>query len=227
MNATQRGELLSKGNAARARLLNAAFQLLYSRLAFLHELAGSVVFGPAWSARRQLLVVGDVGAAFIVDVGCGEGRLLANPGWGATTRLGIDPSRQATRRARCRGVYVARGSAQQLPVRSASVGHLVCSYPGPWIMDPAVWAELARVLAPGGSLTILVGGVTTRGRGARVRRLAQCVIYGKQRVDDASQNAQTPAGFGHPAIPGTLMTVEDAWGYAYVWRGSRAGHEPA
>jgi SAM-dependent methyltransferase len=227
VNATQRDKWLSKVASARARLLNASFRLLYSRLAFLHELVGSAVFGRAWSARRRLLIASDANNALIVDVGCGEGRLLSDPGWGAACRIGIDPSPQATRRARRRGVLVVRGTAQRLPLRSAAVGQLVCSYPGPWIMDGAVWDEFARVLAPGGSLNVLLGGVTTRGHGARARWLAQRIAYGEPSVDEMPRFPAHASGFGRPAIPGAVERVDDAWGYAYMWRGLRVEHDPS
>jgi SAM-dependent methyltransferase len=207
-------------------LLDIAFQLLYSRLSCVHEFAGRAVFGPAWSARRLLTVADGALHGPIVDIGCGEGRLLADHGWGVDIRFGVDPSQQATRRARQRGALVVRGTAQRLPIRSASVGQIICSYPGPWIMERAVWDEFARVLSPGGSLAILLGGVTLRGRGVRVRQMAQRVVYGKSRDDDASDIPQLPGDFEHPAIPGTIERLDDEWGYAYVWRGSRVERGP-
>ena len=218
MNATQCGPPLSKRAPLREWILRAAFAQLYTRLAFLHELTGRLAFGRAWSARRRLLIVVGDQSERVLDIGCGDGRLLAEPAWRSTLRFGVDPSTQATRRARRRGVEVVRACAQQLPLRDSSIDRVVCCYPGPWILDDAAWAELARVLKSGAAMSVLVGGITTRGRGAWARRLLQRVAYGPRAAEDAGLPPNT---FGHVEIPGTLSRMHDDWGVAYLWRGQR------
>jgi hypothetical protein len=89
-------------------------------------------------------------------------------------------------------------------------------------MEPASWDELARVLAPGASLSVLLGGVTSRCRGARVRRLVQRLAYGQPSADQLPAKSRLNFYFGNIAISGTLNRVDDEWGYAFVWSGSRA-----
>jgi SAM-dependent methyltransferase len=153
-----------------------------------------------------------------LDLGCGEGRLLADPAWRGRPRLGIDPSPQASARARRRGLTVCRAVANRLPMRDASIGAVVCTYPGPWILDSRVWDELVRVTAPCASVAVLLGVTFARGRGAAARGLLQRLAYGNR----ADESEELPNSFGHALMPGSLERVGDAWGTAYVWRGTRS-----
>ncbi|RPF19562.1 class I SAM-dependent methyltransferase [Myceligenerans xiligouense] len=120
----------------------------------------------------------------VLDVGCGTGGLLlavldAAPGARVT---GLDPDRQALdlaarklRRARRQGTLV-RGFADRLPADDGTVDHVVSSMALHHVPDderPAFAREVARVLRPGGRVTILdMGGgeagpeAPTHGNGA-------------------------------------------------------------
>jgi hypothetical protein len=115
-------------------------------------------------------------------------------------------------------VPVVRARAQQLPLPDGTVTSVVGTYPGPWLLDPATWRELERVLRPGGTVAILLGGATTRGRGALARRALQRLAYGRASHDarELSWN-----GLGTERIRGAIEVINDAWGVAYVWRGVR------
>jgi SAM-dependent methyltransferase len=203
----------------RQRVLLACFDALYGRLAALHELAGWAVFGAAWRARRALTLSDDApDMGVTLDIGCGEGRLLADLRAAGVSALGVEPSAAMTRRAKTRRETVIRATAQRLPLRDGSIARVVCTYPGPWIAEPDTWAELARVTLPGASVAILLGGTTTRGRGSLVRRLISGVAYGRART---TTETILPPPLEHAHIFGTLSTVEDEWGTAYVWRGRR------
>jgi SAM-dependent methyltransferase len=203
----------------RAAALARVFELLYGPLGFLHELAGRVAFGPAWNGRRDAVVPG-ARLGPLLDVGCGEGRLLARAVATPEISVGLEPSRTMARRAARRTVSVVAARSQQLPFADASFAHVVATYPGPWIVDTRTWAEMARVARPGASIAILIGGTVTRGRGAWLRSRLLRLLYG-------CQNAETqPASItdlGHPMVDGEITCETDEWGERVVWRGSRAG----
>ncbi|GAB3159495.1 hypothetical protein GCM10027059_05810 [Myceligenerans halotolerans] len=106
----------------------------------------------------------------VLDVGCGTGSLLlaaldAAPDARVT---GLDPDAQALelaarklRRARRKGTLV-RGFADRLPADDGTVDHVVSSMALHHVPDderPAFAREVARVLRPGGKVTILdLGG---------------------------------------------------------------------
>ncbi|GAB4087186.1 hypothetical protein GCM10028784_38160 [Myceligenerans cantabricum] len=106
----------------------------------------------------------------VLDVGCGTGSLLmavldAAPGARVT---GLDPDVRALeiaagklRRGRRRGTLV-RGFADRLPAEDASVDHVVSSLALHHVPEddrPTFAREVARVLRPGGKVTILdMGG---------------------------------------------------------------------
>jgi dolichol-phosphate mannosyltransferase len=96
----------------------------------------------AWAARIE-------GA--VLDAGCGSSRILAD----LPDAVGLDVSLGKLRYARHRGAAVVEGSIFALPFRDASFAGAVCSQviehlPG----DADPFAELARVVRPGGHLII-------------------------------------------------------------------------
>ena len=203
----------------RQRALQFAFTLLYGPLAGLHEVAGKALTGAAWHGRR-IRLLDQIPSGTLLDIGCGEGRLLVAAEDRGMTAIGIDPSMPMLRRARRRGAPVICARVQQLPLLDGSVGAVVCSYPGPWIIEPGTWSELARVLTPGAPVQMLLGGATTVGRGAGLRKLLARVAYG--RLADGGAAAQLPT-LGCSLIIGSYETRADDWGMAIVWRGQRIG----
>ena len=90
--------------------------------------------------------------ARVLDLGCGDGPLLALvPG-----AIGLDLSRAELAAA---GGVVVQGRAQALPFATAAFDVVACHLALMLFDDaPAVVAELARVLAPGGRLLAVLGG---------------------------------------------------------------------
>lgn len=86
-----------------------------------------------------------------VEVGTGTGRFAAPLGiW-----MGIEPAAAAARRARSRGVPVARGVGEALPLADGSVD-LVLLVTTLCFLDDVdrAFGEFARVLEPGGALVV-------------------------------------------------------------------------
>ena len=205
----------------RRRLLQTVFSLLYGPLAPMHELVGQAAFGPAWPGRRRALLdwLSD-STGLLVDLGCGEGRLLTEVTKRGLTAVGVEPSPAMTRRARRRGVTVVRGESGNLPLRNGAVDAVIATYPGPWIVAPRTWREIDRVLRPGGVVLILLGGTTERGRLTTARRLVSGLVYGRR--GDYLDLASLPQ-LGSSQISGSWRPVSDRWGTALIWDGRRAG----
>jgi SAM-dependent methyltransferase len=151
----------------------------------------------------------------VLDIGCGEGRLLSSLDAVGYFAWGIEPSRQMAERAVRRRVTVVQGRSEALPVRTGTIEHVVATYPGPWILDPLTWEEIARVTTPGASIAILLGGDYTRGNGAFVRSRLMRLAYGKQGPPG------TLPELGHPSIDGGYDLINDRWGTAILWFGRR------
>jgi SAM-dependent methyltransferase len=208
--------MTTRNHIARVRqaVLGVAFELLYTRLGFLHEATGQFVCGAAWNGRRRH-VLPDMTATTVLDLGCGEGRFLASLSTTGSFALGIEPSRQMTARAARRGALVVRAAAQATPIMGGSIDHVVATYPGPWIVDQATWDEIARITRPGASIAILLGGDYERGRWAFVRRRLLRLAYG------GTSSTATMPRLGHPSISGDYREVNDRWGTAILWHGVR------
>ncbi|MEZ4569212.1 MAG: class I SAM-dependent methyltransferase, partial [Thermomicrobiales bacterium] len=195
----------------RSRLLNFAFQLLYNRFVLFHELAGLVVFGSAWSERRILILKGIGEHATVLDLGAGEGRLVAFARERGLTVTGVDPSPSMREAARKRHVEVLDGSSFAIPYPDRSIDHLVSTYPGSWIVDERTWEEIDRVLRQDGTVRILVGGTYERGTGAALRRWISMLVYGKR----PPRSFEIPSAI-HQGFTVRTETVRDEWGVAIL-----------
>lgn len=128
------------------------------------------LFGMRGRYARTVELAGIRDGETVLDVGCGTGGLLlaaldAAPGARVT---GLDPDVRALelaarklRRSRRKGTLV-RGFADRLPADDGTVDHVISSMALHHVPDaerPAFAREVARVLRPGGKVTILdVGG---------------------------------------------------------------------
>jgi SAM-dependent methyltransferase len=207
--------LMAIMSQVRGRLLRVTFGLLYDRLAFLHETTGRLAYGPAWDGRRRhVLRLDDAGP--IMDVGCGEGKLLASLASMEALAFGIEPSATMARRARMDGLLVIQAAAQSLPVQDGKIQRVIVTYPGPWIIDRQSWEEIARVMAPGGTVAVLLGGDISRGRWSSVRRKVLQLAFGQS----AGTSGHLPP-MGNDSVTGDYFLVEDRWGQSVIWAGKR------
>lgn len=200
----------------RRALLVRAFGLLYGPLAALHEPAGWLLSGPAWHGRRAMALDPYPGGAML-DLGCGDGRLLMLAQRTGVFAFGIDPSEAATRRARRRGVAVVRASASAIPAADGVVALVTSTYPGDWVFDEAVLREVARVLRADGEVRILLAGTTTVGRLSRARAIVSRAVYGDR------SHAALPSPPAVDGLDGSIVVRPDAWGESVWWLARRRG----
>jgi SAM-dependent methyltransferase len=157
---------------------------------------------------------GSLGANGVLDLGCGDGFLLAElrrAGF-VGDMVGIDLSREelAAARARVTGAALVQSRAQQLPFRDDAFAVVVSHLAFTLMADiDAVVGELARVIAPGGRFVTLVGG-GPRGDDAFAGflDLARPFVRGVPRLGDI--RARSDCGLAELFAHGwRALTVED------------------
>src|SRR5262249_3063150 len=92
-----------------------------------------------------------------LDLGCGTGLVAARLAGLGFRVLGIDfsaPMLAQAARVHGAGVAVARGRAEALPVRPASLALVTCGTAFHWFDRTAALAEIGRVVAPGGIVAL-------------------------------------------------------------------------
>ena len=145
-------------------------------------------FDAGWGAyafriesRALLRSAGDLAGLNVLDVGCGTGRMtevLAKHG-ARVTGLDIDAAMLTLAQGRTSAPLVL-GNAAALPIRDGAFGLAVAVTLCEFVDDvPAVFAELARVVRPGGRF--IVGSLNRRSAWGWLAFAAACLIlYGRQ-----------------------------------------------
>jgi ubiquinone/menaquinone biosynthesis C-methylase UbiE len=115
------------------------------------------VDGNWWEMFERLATLGRLDTGRVLDVGCGTGRVTAALAARGAKAWGVDPSRAMLDVARSRVPRTAglrQGRAEALPFRDGWFDAAVC-----WLTvhlwdSPRGFAEVARVLRPGGRVVI-------------------------------------------------------------------------
>lgn len=95
----------------------------------------------------------------VLDVGCGRGGVLEQIGAVVEFPLGIDPDHTSLVEHRLPDLPRVTATADAIPLVAASVDMVVCSWVLEHLTDPArVFAEITRVLRPGGVFVFLAPG---------------------------------------------------------------------
>lgn len=202
----------------RARLQQAVFALLYGWGARFYDRFTDGLFLGEWARWQETVLPHLPAEGLIVELGAGTARLAtvgARPGrrW-----LAIEPSpsmlRQAARRSGGPGLLIVRGRADAMPVADRAAHAVVATFPTAYILDPAVAAEIARVLAVDGRLVVVLDGtLRPHGWGRRARRGLLRLFYGAPRPDLAE-----PIGFDR--FDGRTVPIQTAHGHALVYVGT-------
>lgn len=87
--------------------------------------------------------------ALVLDLGCGEGTQLKELHERGCRAIGIDLDRKSISNCWNWSLRVLHGSAEQIPVKNASVDGLVCKVVIPYTDEVRVLNEISRVLKPG------------------------------------------------------------------------------
>lgn len=105
--------------------------------------------------RRTVAALGLAERATVVDLACGTGDLCRELSAGGLRPIGIDLSYGMLAAARTSAPLV-HGDALRLPLPDASVGGATCGFAlRNFASLPPCFAELARVLGPGGRVALL------------------------------------------------------------------------
>lgn len=158
------------------RLVRFGFRLLYNELAWTYDLVSWVVSLGDWrhwqrTALRCLQVApGDC----VLELAHGTGNLQIDLRTAGLSSVGLDLSPAMGRLARKKltrhriDPLLVRAQAQHLPFPDGYFPAVVSTFPTEFLLDPATLAEVARVLAPGGRLVVVVSGLLTGGGILRV-----------------------------------------------------------
>lgn len=131
------------------------FNRLYAELAWSYDAVSWVASGGRWRVwQRQALPL--LRGPDVLEIGVGPGHLLAELDARGFHAVGLDRSPAMLRRARQRGTVVG-GDARALPFAPDSFDSILVTFPSGYIYGVAFWAEIARVLRPGGAVVILEG----------------------------------------------------------------------
>jgi ubiquinone/menaquinone biosynthesis C-methylase UbiE len=107
-----------------------------------------------WELFELLVREADLVGRRVLDVGCGTGRVAAALHERGSRVWGVEPSAEMAARARARGVNVKVARAEQLPFKEGWFERAVLWLVVHLVDRPAVFGELARVLAPDGRIAI-------------------------------------------------------------------------
>ena len=116
--------------------------------AFVHELAGGVL---EWLNAQM--------GEFILDLGCGDGKLTQRIAESGAHVLGADASAPMVAAARERGIEAEQANAESLPFRDGTFDAVFSNAVLHWVRgQDQMLAQVHRVLKPGGRFVAEMGG---------------------------------------------------------------------
>ena len=116
--------------------------------AFVHELAGGVL---EWLDPQM--------GEFILDLGCGDGKLTQRISSSGAHVLGADASMEMVSAARELGIEAEQANAENLPFRDQTFDAVFSNAVLHWVRDQnAMMRQVHRVLKPGGRFVAEMGG---------------------------------------------------------------------
>jgi ubiquinone/menaquinone biosynthesis C-methylase UbiE len=158
------------------RLLWRASQLLYSSFSWSYDLAAWLVSNGQWQLWQRVGLA-DVPEGRVLEMAFGPGHLLKERAAAGAPMVGVDRSPQMVRRAarRLRGaghaLRLTRADVRRMPFASGRFDAVLSTFPAEFIVEPAVHAEVRRLLRDGAPWIIIPSARIT-GRTALDRILA-------------------------------------------------------
>ena len=149
------------------RLLRAGFRLLYNEMAWSYDFVSWAVSLGQWKHWQRAGLPFLTGPR-VLEVAFGTGAMLVALRRKGLDTCGIDLSSHmaaiARRKLRRAGLDapIVRGSAAALPFAGDTFDAILTTFPTPFIRDPNVLHECARVLRPRGRLVIVDRATMTR-----------------------------------------------------------------
>ena len=175
--------------------------------------------GDQYASEIERILPADEGV--VLEIGVGTGVVALGLARRQRRVVGVDVSGSMLEFARNRlGPVVVRGDATRLPFASGSVSHAVAVWVVHAVGDPvALFAETARVLAPGGLLVVCAGQ-----RPAPDDRIGQIMADMAVRID-IRRNAARPRAVTTEQVvswAGEAGFVGDVHQLERTWTGSPA-----
>jgi len=142
------------------RLLRLFFKLLYHQLAFTYDWVAAIVSVGMWQTWVAS-VLPYLDGPDVLEVGFGPGHLQLQLQRKGIRGFGIDESRQMARIARQRMLHsglsarLIRGDVSCLPFKDECYQQVVMTFPAEFLFNMATYAEIRRVLRPGGKAVLL------------------------------------------------------------------------
>lgn len=156
------------------RLRRFGFHLLYNHCAFSYDLVSRAISLGHWRAwqRSAMRFLPPPEAGMVLELAHGTGDMQIDLQLAGYHTLALDLSlsmnRLAQKKLRRAGLSATlfRADAARLPLPSAAVAAVVCTFPTAFIFQRQTLGELRRVLQPGACACIVVAGELD-GRGPR------------------------------------------------------------
>ncbi len=149
------------------RFLRWAFARFYREFAWTYDVVAALVSRGLWS-RWIEAAAPQLQGELVLELGCGTGYLQRLLNRNRIAAIGLDASpymlRLAQRKVDRTGgsARLVQSYAQHLPFPGHTFSDVVATFPAEYILDPATFAEIWRVLRPGGQVALLDAAYFTR-----------------------------------------------------------------
>ena len=210
----------------RRRLQSLAFSLLYGPGALGYDRFTDWLFLGEWRQWQDAALPFLPTTGAILEIGSGTGAMAARAASDERIWCCLEPSPPmiavARRRVDGRRSWLVRGDARAVPFASVGFTGAVATFPAPYILAPETHRELARVVAPGGVLAVVLTGQLAPDGARRAWRCRLLdVFYG--RAGDG--RAERSVDLEIPGFAGTVREVPTRHGRALVYVGIRSTTE--